>query len=383
VASNRRPTGKTVVFGFLACIILGLTTSACALSLPKSASPEVTNLEAIKNDEVPIPEQGLMVFHTYNTYEDAGDTGSLWLYDFATGSQPVNLSASWAEVSAPMNAVFSADGKWLIFMGVADEEWNLFAWEVHSSAQPTNLTGNGPNNWTRNEDPKFNLAGDKVYWKRSGNIAVAPFSILEGEPTLDLENLTMLTSGEANWETGSGEKWMPIPSFDDSELYFVAGTGAEADIHKMSLEWNDNAEVARVEVMATAPVVDAVQLSAYYPIIDHSRAERTLYYTRWLSQENRNDAVWFLRGETQMLAPFNLPGVDNSDPWPVNGSDLVLFITTTGPDNVYEIRSGNLETGAQVLIPLGQAPEVAKLHHLGPAYWAPVAAALSENAETP
>ncbi|MDR0481927.1 MAG: DPP IV N-terminal domain-containing protein [Cellulomonadaceae bacterium] len=318
-----------------------------------------------------VPEQGLLVYHTYENYDSAGSTGVLWLYDFATRAPAVPVSQPWTSVSAPMNAIFSADGQWLVFMGVANEEWNIFLWEVGSDSEPVNLTNNyWPGNWLTNEDPKFSADMSKVWWKRGGDIAVAPLIFDDEVPRLDLEAMSMLTQDGQVKETGENEDWMPMPVEDDSALYFIQGTGPHADIVRAELAWDESGRASIVGEIQ--PVAAEQGIQEYYPILDYgataSQEDDTVWYARWKADDDRGDALYRLRNGVHERSPLALDWADTADPWPVPNSQMVLYCATTGPGWAYELRSGNTETGESVVLDLQDGTTNS---HLGPAYWAP------------
>ncbi len=125
-----------------------------------------------------------------------------------------------------MNAVFSPDGKWLAFMGITNNAWNVFLWQVGSSSLPVNMTNS--TGQTRNEDPKFSADGKSLFFKQSGDVMQATLSYTSTGPiftsVVDITNTAPAT-----------ENSMPFATPDGSAVYFATGTGAGMGLYKETI----------------------------------------------------------------------------------------------------------------------------------------------------
>src|ERR1700739_1719194 len=162
---------------------------------------------------------GKLVWHSYTSYGDG--SSQIFVRDIAAGST-TNISSSWAGASGkttrdPMNAVWSSDGTYLVFMAENGDQsaWNIWAGKADGTGL-TNLTGS--TGTTRNEDPKFSSDGTKIYWKQSQagtyRIMSAPISF-SGTPSLGTQTTV---------KTGSTEDSMPYADSGNSTIYFSAGS---------------------------------------------------------------------------------------------------------------------------------------------------------------
>jgi Tol biopolymer transport system component len=143
--------------------------AACAfisVSCNKGYAQCTNNPPTASNSTFPSSITGKLVYHSYVNYGDG--SSQLWVYNFRYQTLTQISNASWG-VTDPMNAVWSPDGNWLLFMSIKNNAWNIFAWPTNNSHIPYNLTNS--TGATRNEDPKFSADGSRIVFKQ--NLAIA------------------------------------------------------------------------------------------------------------------------------------------------------------------------------------------------------------------
>jgi Tol biopolymer transport system component len=282
---------------------------------------------------------GMLVWHSYVSYDDG--SSQLWMRNIAAGST-ANISASWAcakgcTVRDPMNASFSPNGQWILFMGVSNNAWNI--WVVPTAGgSPTNLTKSRGAS-SRNEDPKWSSDGKYIIWKlNSGNDVEAAFT---GGASPSIGTVTAITNGK-------DEKSMPFVDSTFSNIYFADGAASPLVLKEYNI---------------AAGTTNVLSTNAYYPIVRWS--DNTVFWTDD-THEGANDQIVYLPvGGTSILANINDCDADNSDPWPVSGTTYVFF-TSTSPGS-YQLYLGDLSTGNRYNIS-NWYTDTAK-SHLGPSYW--------------
>lgn len=287
------------------------------------------------NSSFPASITGKLAYHSYISYGDG--SSQLWVYDFNDHLLTQISNASWG-ITDPMNAVWSPDGNWLLFMGIQNNAWNIFAWPANNSHIPYNLTQS--TGATRNEDPKFSADGRRIVFKQNfANSYSAPFNVVGGVPSLGI--LTNLTKN-------SLEDSMPFLTPNNNNLLFAVGSGRSLQIYYKNLITLQTVSFAR---------------TGYYPIV---RSDATVFYadtTTGIDQTAYKTSPF--ASPTQ--ANFNDCQSDNSDAWPVNGTNLVFFSGTQM--GYYQIYLGDLGTGTRwSLTPLGINSNTSR-SYLGPAYW--------------
>ncbi|MFC0400290.1 discoidin domain-containing protein [Paraburkholderia rhizosphaerae] len=286
---------------------------------------------------------GKLAYHSYVSYGDG--TSQLFIYDFTARTLTQVSKSSWG-IKDPMNAVFSPDGKWIAFMGVTNNAWNVFIWQVGSTSAPINMTNS--TGQTRNEDPKFSSDGSKLFFKQNGDVMEATLSFTSGGP--------QFTSVVDVTNTAPGiESSMPFPSPDSSAVYFATGTGAGLGLYK--------------ETIATHQKVafDAPQgLQTYYPMV---RKDGTVFYARWLSAASQLDQIYSKvnPGDTPNQLSINDCRGNNSDPAPVDNTNYLFMSSTT--DGGYQLYLADVSTGKRWnLSQLGVNSDKTKAK-LGSNYW--------------
>ncbi|MBH2005165.1 MAG: PD40 domain-containing protein [Sphingobacteriia bacterium] len=259
---------------------------------------------------------GRLIFHSYTCY--TCNDAKIYLYDFATGKLS-NLSDAW-NITNPMNAHFSPDGKSIVFMGRQQGSgWDIFRWRIGSSGSPVNLTAQYGNQ--RNEDPKYAADGTRIVFKQNGRLKEAD----------TLGNIVR------SLEVPQAEASMPYYTKADSVILYsgMDASGKETDIFQVSLK------TGFVKPLAAQP-----DIQEYYPI---ARDDTSYFYSRWYSASNRSDQVYlgFLNGRNPQRLLFNESGADFSDAYPVNSRFLILSSTVSGGKGGYDLFVADMVSGAK------------------------------------
>ncbi|MDR0217790.1 MAG: hypothetical protein LBI71_02740 [Enterobacteriaceae bacterium] len=287
---------------------------------------------------------GKLLFHTYISYSDK--SSQLHLYDFKT-QELIQLSQDNWNVIDPMNAIFTPDGKWIIFMGVINESWHLFMYELGTGSKPVNLTEklDGINY----EDPKISRDGKCVYFKQDGGIYRAWLEYKNGKP--ELINPISITKFNPSIEYS-----MPFPSSNEQFIYYVLGSGGgELGIYRVNIATGE-------EIVFD----DEKDVGAYYPIV---RKDGMVFYSKWKGEQNRFDQIKMkkLPEETAISLGFNELKSDNSDPWPVDDSNYIFFCSTR--EGNYQIYLGEISTGQSVNLKMLGLNNHQELNYLAPCYF--------------
>ncbi|WP_197341388.1 discoidin domain-containing protein [Ralstonia solanacearum] len=279
----------------------------------------VVNPPSQSNASFPAGLTGKLAYHSYVSYGDG--TSQLFIYDFAARTLTQVSKSAWG-IQDPMNAVFSPDGKWLAFMGITNNAWNVFLWQVGSTSQPINMTNS--TGQTRNEDPKFSADGKSLFFKQSGDVMQATLSYTSTGPiftsVVDITNTAPAI-----------ENSMPFATPDASAVYFATGTGAGMGLYKETI-------ATHTKVAFDTPA----GLQTYYPIV---RADGTVFYARWKDATSQADQLYTKvnPGDTPNQLSINDCNSNNSDPAPVNGTNYVFFSSTTAGG--YQLYLGDVSTG--------------------------------------
>lgn len=262
---------------------------------------------------------GKLVYHSYVQYGDG--SSQLFIYDFSAHVLKQVSRASWG-ITDPMNASFSPDGKWLLFMGVQGGTWNLFLWPVDGSHAPYNLTNSKGD--ALNEDPKFSADGKSVVFKyNGGNVMRGTLAFVNGVPSLKaLVNLTRNNAQDS----------MPYLTPDGTKLMFAKGDGgADLGLYQQTL--------------ATGAVTsfDAVHgVSTYYPVV---RSDGVVFYTKWNNAREQRDQLYAKIAPSDQAVALSINDClgSNSDPAPVSGSNYMFFSSTTSGS--YRLYLGDITSG--------------------------------------
>ncbi len=305
--------------------VIASVTAGAALVLSGGFATDVAHAACIANPATqsdasfPASLTGKLVYHSYVKYGDG--TSQIFLYDFAARSLTQLSKAAWG-IKDPMNAVFSPDGKWIVFMGVMNNAWNVFMYQPGSSAAPLNMTNS--TGATRNEDPKFSADGKSIVFKQNGDVKQATLSYTTTGPVFT--SVVSLTNAPAGAEYS-----MPYLAPDASAVYYATGTGANMGLMKRTLATG-----------ATATFDHPGGLEAYYPIV---RADGMVFYARW-KNASALDQIYEKTADpasTPDLLPLNDCISNNSDPAPVNGTRYLFFSSTTAGG--YQLYLGDVNSG--------------------------------------
>lgn len=311
--------------------------AACAfisVSCNKGYAQCTNNPPTASNSTFPSSITGKLVYHSYVNYGDG--SSQLWVYNFKYQTLTQISNASWG-ITDPMNAVWSPDGNWLLFMGIKNNAWNIFAWPTNNSHIPYNLTNS--TGATRNEDPKFSADGSRIVFKQNlANSYSAPFQVNNGIPSIGaLTNLTNNTAQDS----------MPFLMPNNTGLLFVEGSGGALQVYYKNL---------------TSGVTQLLTGSGYYPI---ARSDATIFYADTTTGIDQTTYKVSLTARP-VQANFNDCQSDNSDAWPVNASTLVFF--SGSQMGYYQIYLGDLKTGQRwSLTPLGINSDTTR-SYLGSSY---------------
>ncbi len=260
---------------------------------------------------------GRLVFHNYTSY-DAMDS-RMYIYDFAENDLQ-EISRSWTNVKHPMNGHFSRDGKYIVFMGIGTKtnSWDIFLYEIGSSADPRNLTPDG--NY-RDEDPKFAHNSYRICFKRNDSLS-------EIDP--ETGTISVLSRNDAASDPYS----MPYYTVDDSKLVFGGGHNPNSYIGL----WD-------IRTSSVTKLYDKTGTVEYYPVtIDAT----SFYYTQHVSPSDAHDQLYkgFFDGSPSKSLAFNKTSADYSDACPVNNGWLILVSTRNDSMGGYDLYIANETSGA-------------------------------------
>nr|WP_175110278.1 discoidin domain-containing protein [Paraburkholderia solisilvae] len=294
----------------------GLALSVLAAQVEAAC---VNSPAAQSNATFPATLTGKLAYHSYVSYGDG--TSQIFIYDFSARTLTQVSKSSWG-IKDPMNAVFSPDGKWLVFMGETNNAWNVFFWQVGSNSAPINMTNS--TGQTRNEDPKFSSDGSKLFFKQNGDVMEATLSFTSGGP--QFTSVVDVTDTAPSIESS-----MPFPSPDSSAVYFATGTGAGLGLYKETISTHQ-------KVAFDTPS----GLQTYYPMV---RKDGTVFYARWKDASSQLDQIYSKvnPGDTPNQLSINDCKGNNSDPAPVDSTNYVFFSSTTAGG--YQLYVADVSTG--------------------------------------
>jgi Tol biopolymer transport system component len=312
--NNTKAVSKLRSTAIQAVVLLAVTASAGA----QSDARRSTRGKAANPPNPASRLHGRIIFHRYTNY-DAWD-GRLYLFEFATKRLSC-LSQRW-EIDHAINGNFSPDGKQIVFMGVPrgqhrGDAWDVYLWKVDSRAQPQNLTRDFG---TRDEDPRFAPDGKRILFKQDGEIRI-----------MDLANrqIQSIPFGGAK-----AERSMPMFTQDGEQVVYAEG--ARKDMNLFLVD---------VATGTRRPLAIEPELQEYFPVpLDASH----FFFVRWTSRTDHHDQVWLssLDGRTRGPLPFNQPGSDSSDPYPIDDRLVVFSSTRPGGHGGYDLYLGDREDGA-------------------------------------
>ena len=315
------------------CFFLGITLILTGCSQPladNSGSPGNTasNQPALS---------GRLFFHTYSCY--SCNDSKLYQFDFSTKTLQL-ISNSWA-IGNPMNAQVSPDGRSIVFMGVsATTGWDVYHWQIGSVAAPRNLTASF--GATRDEDPKFSFAGNRIVFKQNGVMK-------------EMDTLGVITR---TFSVSASEASMPYYAKGDSLLLFSGNevAGSTADIYSLLLSTG-----------IEKPLSVNAGLEEYYPV---TRDDSSFYFTRWYSTGNRNDQIYlgFFDGRPAQRLAFNEANQNYSDACPVSAAHLIVSSTTSSGRGGYDLYVVDILNGKRWSLDLYQIGINSAFNELGASY---------------
>lgn len=209
-----------------------------------------------------------------------------------------------------MNGDFGNSPDDIVFMAIDNsiDEWDIY---LSKSGVITNLT---ENSGFRNEDPKFSPDGKTIVFKR-GIWSNQENDFVYNLALLDSENgeITILTDDIY-------EEAMPYFSSDGNSIYYTDYENSLGSICCLNLEDK-----------STKTIFSETGICAYYPMI----VEQILYFTKWHSAENHTDMIIRFDGEKYDEMPFNSTEYNCSDPFPIDGKQIIYSGTQKGSYDLY------------------------------------------------
>jgi Tol biopolymer transport system component len=309
---------------------------ASCTKTPEAQKPPIFPIDTTSSN--PPVLSGKLVYHTYSCY--SCNDSRLYLLDF-TSRQLTCLSASW-NITNPMNAHISPDGKKIVFMGMPSgtTHWDIFMYTLGAAAQPVDLTENSS---LRDEDPKFSPDGSKIAFKRNG--------ILK---EMDTTGLVLRT-----YTVPQKEASMPYYTRDGSGLLFAGSETGSTTLDIFLLSAADG---------STHALSALVNVEEYYPV---ARDDTSFLFTRWNDQTNKNDQVYvgFYNNRPSVRLPFNQTDHDFSDAFPVNAHTVVLSSTKPGGRGQYDLYIADSKTGKIWSLNLYNPYLNTVNNELGACYW--------------
>ncbi|MDS0525510.1 hypothetical protein NNC19_07450 [Clostridium sp. SHJSY1] len=261
---------------------------------------------------------GRVVYHSYNSYGDG--SSSLYVLNLETKLLD-RISSSWTNVSDPMNAVWTADGKKIVFMGIDNSNctWDLYSYTIGKNGNPINLTNNSK---SRDEDPKFYPgSNNKIVFKST-------YGEMYYIKTMDISANIITTI----YSSSSMECSMPFYSDDGVYIFFSGLLRDEADIYVIPSLGGIPEKVSGCA---------DVGISEYYPITKDSTG---FFYTR----PDPNDMIYFKNTQTDdkpINMPFNVSDADNSDVCVVNSNYTIISSNRLGGVGGYDLYICDNKTG--------------------------------------
>lgn len=329
------------------------TVAAAAIFWAPHAFATCVNSPSDAGGSLPVTT-GKLVWHSYTSYGDG--SSQLFVRDVAGGTT-TNISSGWACASGctardPMNAVWNSDGTWLLFMAENGDQsaWNIWVAKADGTSL-TNLTGS--TGTTRNEDPKFTSDGSTVIWKQKQGttyrIMSAPISF-SGTPSLGTQTTV---------KSDATENSMPYVDSSFSNIYYSPLVSGTNTVSKQA--------VSSGVVTGSATQIDS---NGYYPVVAWTSVNglgaNTVFWNDDVSQSGTDQIAYKAGGTGTTTYPsINDCNSNNSDPWPVGGTNYVFF-SSTYPGS-YELYLGDLSSGNRYNISSWYSDTTKS--HLGSSYY--------------
>ncbi len=302
----------TCLLGLLACADIAMAECTANLALqPASTFPSLP---------------GRLLYHSYVEY---GNGSSLYLYDFPTNRVTQLDKPQW-NLTDPMNAQFSPDGKNIVFMARRGTKWNVFSWTLGTAELPVNLTESLSG---RSEDPRFSPDGKRMVMKYEADLFVVTLaytgSKITGLVPYSGQNLT-------------GDAWtaeQSMPGLTPGEKYIVYAQGAgNSVLYRKAMKSGTAQKLAEPPIGA----------KDYFPVV---RDYSTYFFTRSTppraGHKKGFDQLMVLNTLATDVDPEALKLNDcdsnNSDPAPVDEDYLVFSSGKYNPP--YGLVLGEISSG--------------------------------------
>ena len=293
---------------------------ACTLGFVSTARSACTVNQAAQSSNSFPALSGRLVYHAYLNYGDG--SSNLYLVDFPAQTRSQLNTPAW-NLSDPMNAQFSPDGKKLLFMARQAGNWHVFIWTIGSMNNPMNLTATLGG---RNEDPKFSADGKHIVFKHEGDIRFATLTF-RGPDVIGVSAWRAITGN--GWAT---EESMPYPSPSGKYVLYTIGS-ATSSIYRI------NQQSGQTQLLTTTPT----GAHDYYPVV---RDLSSYFFTRSMPGSGVDQIMMMvpnISGSTAFALALNDCGSNNSDAAPVD-EDYLIF-SSSRFDGPYGLVIGDIGSG--------------------------------------
>jgi Tol biopolymer transport system component len=297
--------------------------ASAADSPPPACSQACITGKTLEPDATFPLDTGRVAYHSYRSYGDG--TGHLFMYEIAARRLTQIDRPEWGIVD-PINPHFSPDGRHIVFMGRARDNWDVFVWEVDSPDAPINLTITLGG---RNEDPKFSFDGQSIVIKHEADLLVGSVAT-DADDNLSVASWRALTSDGFAIEEG-----IPHFSADDQHIFYTQGAGPDLRI------WRIDVATGVKEPFAKPPP----GARDYYPAVLDDTA---YFFTRTGAGTGIDQLVQASPNQPNdppIELSLNVCTDNNSDAAPVNADWLIFSSTGYSFNNRYGLVVGHLGDG--------------------------------------
>jgi Tol biopolymer transport system component len=302
-----------------------------SIQLSFSANAVCTNSPTLQSDySFPTSVSGRLVYHSYINYNDG--SSNLFLKDFRYNTL-VQLNQSFWNITDPMNAHFSPNGRYLTFMGKQNSRCNIFIWKIDSSLAPQSLSHNSQITGNTSEDPKFSADGNYIVYKHNGDIVLGHLNYTNtNAPYIDISwNITT--------DNYAIEESMPYLSTDGKSVYYSQSARENSAIYQINYTLTNN----QLFVNPPRAIANRQGIAEYYPVVKNN----AVFFTGWKDTVGKRDQIYVLNsyGNNQAIElNLNDCNADDSDPMPIDAAHIV-FSSTRGNSPFYNLYVGNISTG--------------------------------------